>query len=63
MRFARKPAPEALDRHQVGLWPDNVNEVTVQAGSGGADGPGAVIGGAIPDHDEPSLGNLGTQPA
>jgi hypothetical protein len=58
-----QPAPESLHGHQVGAVAGQRRKLDAQVGGDLANGVGAVIGRAIPQHDQLPLGYLGPQPA
>lgn len=57
-----QPAPECLHRHQVGTVAGQRRKRDAEAGGFGSHHLGPVIGCAVPDNDEPAVGELGAEP-
>ena len=58
-----EPAPERLDRHEVGAVAGQRHEVDVERFGRFAHHTGSMIGGAVPDDDQLVLGPFGSEPA
>ena len=58
-----EPAPESLDRHEVGAVAGQRHEVDVERFGRFMHHTGSMIGGAIPDDDQLVLGPFGSEPA
>src|SRR3954454_8133426 len=58
-----QPAPERLDRHEIRAVARQRHQLDAQGGGRFPHGPGPVVGGAVPQHDQLAVGMFGAQPA
>ena len=58
-----QPAPERLDRHEIRAVARQRPQLDAQGGGRFPHGPGPVVGGAVPQHDQLAVGMFGAQPA
>src|SRR6185369_16684683 len=58
-----QPTPQRLDRQEVGAVARQRHQADSQRGRRLPHRAGPVVGGAVPQHDQPAVGMLGAQPA